>query len=156
MEKLLKLVDELERKIIYNEKSDASVSGVTAGWHIMHSLLVISQIISRLKTSDPAVYRWKFSLARTYVYTIGRIPRGRGKAPEIVLPKGEINPEALENQIILVRNAVGEISSLDRNCYIKHPYFGDLNVKQVQTFLILHTVHHLNIIQDIIKKSESY
>lgn len=155
MEKLLKLIDELERKISYCEKAADTVSAVTAGWHVMHSLLVISQIVSRLKTSEPALYKWKFNLARSFVYISGRIPRGRGKAPEIVLPKGEINSDALAIQIANVRESISEISKLDRNSFIKHPYFGELNVKHVQTFLILHTVHHLKIIQDILKIEES-
>lgn len=35
--------------------------------------------------------------------------------------------------------------------FFKHPYFGNLNVKDAIKMLKLHTRHHIDIINDIIK-----
>ncbi len=156
MDKLLSLVNELEQKASHCDKVHDTVSLASVGWHVQHSLLVISQIITRMKGSDPAVYKWKFNLARSYVYLWGRIPRGRGKAPELVVPKGPINSEEISRHLLLARNAIGELPALHTNNFIKHPYFGELNLKQVQTFLIIHTQHHLKIIEDVLRNSKSY
>jgi len=155
MQKLKRLINDLESKVLHHEKVSSSVSTASVGWHVSHSLLVITQIVSRLKKSDPLLYKYKFNLSKTYVYVLGRIPRGRGKAPEIVIPKGEINEATIAEQLAIVDDAITNLSNLDRNSYIEHPYFGQLNLKHTQTFLMLHTVHHLKIIQDILKKSNS-
>ncbi len=152
MKKLLLLLNEMEQHSMHYDKVHTSTSHAIVGWHIQHSLLVITQIVTRLKKSDPEVYKWKFNLARTFVYLSGRIPRGKGKAPETVIPQGEINSIQISAGVLEARKLIDEISALHPNNYIKHPYFGDLNVKQVKTFLLLHTHHHLKIIKDILKQ----
>ena len=40
--------------------------------------------------------------------------------------------------------------SLDKNTHFPHPFFGILNKKETENFLVLHTKHHLMIINDIL------
>ena len=61
MEQLKKLVADLEEKIIFIDQSEPSVSAASVGWHIQHTLLVITQIIKVLKSSDPSRYKKKFN-----------------------------------------------------------------------------------------------
>lgn len=154
MKKLSHLLDELDQRAVHFDHLDSGISTATIGWHIQHSFLVIIQIVSRLQSSDPTLYKWKFNLARSYVYLLEKIPRGRGKAPEIVVPKGEINSEEINRHNLLARAAITELVNLDSNSFIKHPYFGELNLKQTETFLVLHTRHHLKIIDDILENKK--
>ncbi len=151
MEKLLKLVNELEKRVPDIDKTNLSVSATAVGWHMAHSLLTINQIVEALKNSDPGKYKWKFNLAKTFVYTIGKIPRGRGKAPKSVQPEGRSDSEKLRNQIIITLDKVETMDKLHPDSFFTHPYFGDLNLKPTKTFLIIHTKHHLKIINDINK-----
>lgn len=155
MEQLKKLVADLEEKIIFIDQSEPSVSAASVGWHIQHTLLVITQIIKVLKSSDPSRYKKKFNLPRTVVYFMGRIPRGRGKAPQTVVPGSISNALELSGQFNDVRNAIAELPSIAANKYMTHPYFGDLNTKQTATFLLIHTEHHLKIVNDIIAKGNT-
>jgi len=150
MDKLLKLIDELESKNLFYSRSNPAVSKASVGWHIEHSLLVIGKTIKALENSDPKDYKWEFSLARLVVYTRNKVPRGRGKAPEVVRPKGDIQKDSLKANIELARGKVRELSSLHPKQNFKHPYFKKLDVKDTLKFLRLHTKHHLDIIVEII------
>ncbi len=151
MKKLISLIDELETKIPHSEKINASVSGGSVGWHIHHSLLVGLQIILAVEKSNAEIYRWKFNLNKTFVYTLNKIPRGRGKAPDSVQPKEPMNAAEMKNTIELLKNRLPVLRTLHPNNYFKHPYFGDLNVKATIKMLKIHTGHHIGIINDIIK-----
>lgn len=151
MEKLERVVTQITALIPQYEKSNANVSQASAGWHIAHSYLVINSIVAALKKSNPSDYRWKFSLPHLYVTLRGDFPRGKGKAPERVIPMGEINAEILEGLSTKTQNMLAEIEALEKNVHFKHPLFGLLNKKSTIRFLEIHTRHHLEIIRDIIK-----
>ena len=97
------------------------------------------------------LYKWKFNLTRTLILFVNKIPRGRGRAPKIVQPEGEITSESLKNHFDKTRHMIKKLDTLQANSFFKHPYFGDLNLETTKHFLILHTNHHLKIIKDIIK-----
>ena len=150
MTKLTALINELETKIKYSEKINSAVSKSSVGWHIQHSLLVASQIINAMENSNPADYRYKFSLPKFLVYTLNKIPRGKAKAPESVLPEQIFNTDELMKDIQLLKSELSVLNTLQPNHYFKHPYFGNLNLKAAIKMLQLHTKHHINIINDII------
>jgi len=135
------------------ELGNTNVSQASVGWHIAHSCLVINSIVGALKKSNPADYRWKFSLSYLYVTLRGSFPRGRGKAPERVIPMGEITPDMLNDLITKSLNALNEIPGLPKNVHFKHPLFGLLNKKSTIHFLQIHTNHHDKIIKDIISQT---
>lgn len=150
MEKLFELLDELESRIPDYKKQNLSISKSSAAWHIEHSLITTIQIIGKLKNSNPQDYKWKFNLIRMVVFTMGNIPRGKGKAPKSVLPEGEINIETLKKNIEFAKTKIKELNTLNPNNYFEHPYFGKLNLKATIHFLEIHANHHIKIIKDII------
>ena len=153
MEKLKNLINKLEETALVFDKINTNVSKSNVGWHIEHSLKVIIQIADTLEKSNPAEYKWSFNTWRIIVLTFKNIPRGKGKAPNTVIPAGDINSDSLKKSIEQARIAVNKIVLLKPDKYITHPYFGDLNLKSTSVFLQIHTNHHLKIIKDIIKDS---
>ena len=151
MNRLTALVNELETKIRHSEKMNHAVSKSSVGWHIQHSLLVASQIITAVEKSNPADYRPKFSMPKFIVYALNKIPRGKAKAPESVMPKETFNIDELNKDFQLLKARLAVLNTLQPNNYFKHPYFGNLNLKATVKMLKLHTKHHINIINDIIK-----
>jgi len=152
MKKLTQVIQSLTASAPHFEVSKKDVSQASVGWHIAHSYLVISSIVTALKKSNPSDYKWKFSLPHLYVSIRGDFPRGRGKAPERVIPREEINPEVLQRLANQTTEALAELPSLPDNAHFKHPYFGLLNKKATIRFLEIHTRHHGRIIEDILER----
>ncbi len=148
---LEKLLNEIEVLIPKQETLNPSISKTSVGWHIEHSLLTINLIIEAVKKSNPEEYKWKFNSSRILVLSIGKIPRGRAKAPEVVQPKLEFNSESLMKHLLKVKQKLIILKSLNNDHHFSHPYFGKLNLKQTIKFLKIHTQHHINIMNDIIK-----
>ena len=152
MQNLQNLISQLESKISQFETSNLTVSGGSVGWHIEHSLKTIDQIVTACKNSNPANYQWHFNFKRFLIMSVAKkIPRGKAKAPKIVRPEGDISPETLSLSLEKVRKNIKDWKSLDKNAHFPHPFFGVLNKKETEQFLILHTRHHEMIIKDIRK-----
>lgn len=146
----MQLIATLEEKIPMMDQEQTKISAAKVGWHIQHSLMVVNSIINGLKQSDPNTYQWKFNLNKTLIFTLGKIPRGKGKAPKVVQPKELITKDMLLESVEKAKNSVEALSSVQKNQYFLHPYFGHLNVKPTVKFLKIHTKHHLKIINDIL------
>jgi hypothetical protein len=151
MQKLLRLVDELETYIPMFEHNKDSISDVNIGWHIEHACLVIIKITDTIKQSNPADYKSKFSFAKWFVFLTEKFPRGRAQAPNSVLPNEKIDPIHLIESIKKVKQAISALKECQKNQYFKHPIFGNLKVSKTLHFLAIHTKHHIRIIQDILK-----
>lgn len=151
MKELYQLISQLESKIPFYEKANSSISNSTVGWQIEHSLKTIFEIVQFVKKSNPNNYQWKFSFNKTLVSTLGFIPRGKAKAPKLVIPNETISESTLKNSFQKINEALQEWDSFDENAHFPHPYFGNLNKKSTEWFLNLHTKHHLKIINDICK-----
>ncbi|MBK8552778.1 MAG: DUF1569 domain-containing protein [Ignavibacteria bacterium] len=151
MDKLRDFVNELEGKIPKAGMINETVSKSSVGWHIEHSLLAVNFIIEGLKNSNPEDYKWNFNFMRMLVFAMNKIPRGKGKAPETVIPKNTINADTLKKQIGIASEKIKELDTLMADNYIKHPVFGNMNLNQTMKFLVIHTKHHVDIINDIIK-----
>ena len=149
MDKLNDLIQELENNISFLENKTDHVSKATVGWHIEHSLKVLTQIIGAVEQSTPENYKRKFNLNRMIFLGLNFIPRGKARAPKSVLPEGEITADSLKKHFEKVKVLISKISQLKPNNHFKHPYFGDLNLEQTKKFVVLHTNHHLKIIKDI-------
>jgi len=151
MQNLQNLISQLESKIPFHEKTNSSVSNATVGWQIEHSLKTIYQISLAVKNSNPQEYRWKFNKSKLFISILGFIPRGKAKAPKVVLPDENISEESLLLSLQKVKSALQEWDTFDKNAYFPHPFFGNLNKKSTMWFLKLHTKHHLKIVNDICK-----
>jgi DinB superfamily len=149
MKKLNALLNQLESNIPNYEKLNTAISAATVGWHIEHALLATTNIVEALKKSNAKDYSWQFNTKRFFVFTAGKIPRGKGKAPESVQP-AVLNAAHLKTRIDTAKTKINELSTLDANNYFQHHFFGKLNVKATIKFLNIHMRHHLNIINDIV------
>lgn len=151
MNSLHNLLLELESHISNFEKTNPKVSNSTVGWQIDHCLLVINGIIGQLEISDPLKYQPKWNFPKFMVFTTGKIPRGKAKAPKVVIPTQVATQEELLAKLAAAKNNVLKLDSFSENQFFNHPFFKDLNVKQTKKFLTIHTKHHLKIIEDILK-----
>jgi len=145
-------LDKLYSFISHADKHNAAVSSVNIGWHIEHSLLVISRIIETVVNSNPEKYEWKFDFKRSCVFLLGKFPRGKANAPEIVIPKQNEQPD-YDVLFASTREAIKNLASAKPNQYFTHPIFGKLNKRHTFVMLDIHTKHHLKIIEDIISQT---
>ena len=151
MNKLQNLIQQLENNISNFEKTNPKVSNSTIGWQIDHCLLVINGVISQLEISNPAEYQSNFNWNRFVVFTTGKIPRGKIRAPKAVTPIDVATLEDLKAKMEIAKNNIQKLNSLSKNSFFKHPFLNNLNLKQTEKFLAIHTNHHLKIIQEILK-----
>lgn len=132
------------------DRKNIDVSKSSVGWHLEHSLKTIDQIITACKNSEPSTYQWKFKLNRFWIMDVlHKIPRGKARAPKVVQPEGDISKESLQMHLEKVYQNLENWEDIYENCYFFHPFFGNLNKKATEKFLVLHTNHHLKIIEDI-------
>ncbi len=151
MNQLQNILLKLENNISNFEKTNTKVSNSTIGWQIDHCLLVINGVISQLEISNPAEYQSKFNWNRFVVFTTGKIPRGKIRAPKVVTPVSIATVEELNSKMEIAKSNVQKLNNLPKNSFFKHPFLSNLNAKQTEKFLAIHTNHHLKIIQEILK-----
>lgn len=151
MNPLQNLLFHLENHIPNLEKTNSNVSNSTIGWQIDHCLLVINSIISQLEISNPTEFQPKWNFNRFIVFTTGKIPRGKIRAPKVVTPIDVASLEDLKLKMEIAKSNIQKLNDLPKNSFFKHPFLNDLNVKQTEKFLVIHTKHHLKIIEDILK-----
>jgi hypothetical protein len=151
MNHLTQLIDEIESYVSEYDAVNVKFSTASVGWQIEHSMLTITKIIYALEKSDPAKYQWSFKLSRYIIFALGKIPRGKAKAPSVVMPSETISLDRLKSQIAEAKSQVAKLDSLPATSFFKHPYFGDLKLKQAIRMLEIHTRHHLSIIRDILR-----
>ncbi|MEN9876490.1 MAG: hypothetical protein RLZZ529_1487 [Bacteroidota bacterium] len=148
---LASLLDQLEHYIPKNEFVDLQVSQSTVGWQIEHSLLTINGIITAIQNSNPIKFRRNSSIMKWMILATKKIPRGKAKAPKVVVPKEFITRADLEQHLAKARDAITTLELISKDHFFTHPYFGDLKKKQTILFLEIHTHHHLKIIRDIVR-----
>lgn len=151
MKPLHHILLQLENHIPNLDKTNSKVSNSTVGWQIDHSLLVINGIVEQLEISNPNEFQPKWNFPKFMVFTTGKIPRGKAKAPKVVIPIHVATQEELKAKLQAAKNNILKLNSFSENSFFKHPFFKDLNVKQTEKFLVIHTKHHLKIIQDILR-----
>ncbi|MEY2828411.1 MAG: hypothetical protein RIQ33_269 [Bacteroidota bacterium] len=152
MNKLATIVNELQQHILDFEKVNEKFSVANVGWQIEHSLITIDMIIMVLKKSNSDSFQNKFNFSKFRVFLFNKIPRGRAKAPKIVIPQVAYHVSSLHHHINITLQNIDSLSTIQPNQFFKHPYFGDLKLKDAIQFLEIHTQHHLSIIKDIIRK----
>ena len=151
-EKLHLAITALESHIKNHSVSNPKISKTDIAWHIDHSLKVVNNVSLALQSSDPKTYVNNFSLLGKLFFALGFFPRGKAKAPKHVRPPEVITKEDLVSQIELAKANVDTIASLEKNAYFKHPLFGNVNTPRIYRFLMIHTNHHVKIVNDIMVK----
>jgi hypothetical protein len=101
-----------------------------------------------LKSSPPPPPS-RFSASRAFVFTTGRIPRGRGKAPEAALPSPDIGSEDLRALLDRSEELIDRVAEAEPDKWWNHFAFGVMDRDQTLRFMGIHNRHHLRIIADI-------
>lgn len=151
MKSLLALIDELETKLHFIEQKKESVSQSTVGWHLEHSLLALIKMISAIEHSNPADYKRKFNIKLAVVLLLNKFPRGRANVPDSVKPGDVINKDTIAPLLSKARQKVESFEKLTEGKFFTHPVFGNLRLKQARRIIAIHTQHHINIINDILR-----
>jgi hypothetical protein len=149
LNKNIALLTKLDSYIDLHQKLNDTISGETIGWHIAHSCMVINSITNALVQSNPLNAKPVFSAAYYWVLLTNYIPRGKAKAPNIVIPKQYITQEQIEQEVEVAKANLQTLASTQKDKYFTHPIFGDLDVPKTLKFFAVHTNHHLKIIRDI-------
>jgi len=152
MNKLSRLIETLKAYIPKASLVDETISASSIGWHIDHSLLVITQIIKAMEASDPAEYQFQFNVKRMLAFTLNRFPRGAAKAPKAVKPIDTFDASKTLLAFDALQDRLKVLDELQPNQFFLHPFFGKLNQKAAIKMLSIHTDHHLRIIKDILQK----
>ncbi|MCB9256369.1 MAG: DUF1569 domain-containing protein [Chitinophagales bacterium] len=145
------LLSRIENALPEANKSNTAVSARGVDWHLEHSLKIINSICSTLLHSDPKNYKPKFTIGKWYILLRGSIPRGRARSPKAFNNPEKIDLELLPVLLAKAKEKLAAIEKLDPNAHFAHPLFGDLNLAQAKKFIVIHTQHHLQIVDDILK-----
>ncbi|MBI1784199.1 DinB family protein [Candidatus Sumerlaeota bacterium] len=140
------------------EKRNTSVSQWSVLQHLDHMATaakgMLTAIIMTINSPKPNTDGEPKFLGRVVLWT-GFIPRGKGKAPDAVLPKSK-NAEETKQNIQMVRGFLTQLESkLDKvessQGKAPHPMLGSFTPAQWLRFIDIHTHHHFKIIRDIRK-----
>jgi hypothetical protein len=83
---------------------------------------------------------------------MGRIPRGRGKSPEVAFPRDDVTEDELLAMLDEFGRAVDEAKQLGADAWFDHFAFGILRRDRALKLIGIHNRHHLRIISDIVSK----
>ena len=135
------------------EMRDDSVSAWSVGEQLHHALLAANKIMESLLASVPGERKESLNLRRKAILTMGKIPRGRGKAPEASRPSSRVTRNELDGLLAGARQKLKATKSADPDAWWDHFVFGVMRLDKSLQFVHIHTEHHLEIINDI-KKSK--
>jgi len=146
------LADSVEPRLFAN----AQCSGWCPAEHLDHIVKVSASIVNRLLQMD-APPTSGVSLIGRIILAVGRIPRGRGKAPER-LRGARLSGADLHASVAKLEEKLDLLSEAHlaekRGPIVPHPRFGGLRPGQALRFAAVHNDHHLRIIEDILKSSD--
>ena len=72
--------------------------------------------------------------------------------PQAVKPGGETSTETLKPLIEKAKQKAESFEKLSSGKFFTHPVFGDLKLSKARKIILIHTNHHIKIINDIISK----
>jgi hypothetical protein len=130
------------------------VSGWSPAEHLDHTVKVAQSIVYRIGDAAAEPSPRGLSFIGRVILMLGWIPRGKGRAPEKL--KGvrctvedlEARLGRYEAALAAIQRPVGEAARLPT---VPHPRFGGLTPSQAMRFAIIHTRHHLRIVDDVLK-----
>jgi hypothetical protein len=131
------------------EERNPAISAESVGWHLLHNLSVINGIVAKLAVSNPAEYAPKHTYFKYYVLLFKIIPRGKVRAPKVVVPEN-ISKEELDAALDRASLSVLNLLNQSPKQFFPHPILGDLSTKLTARFLWIHTEHHLKIVREIL------
>ncbi len=126
-----------------------AVSKWSVGMHVHHCCLAMIGVCLAISASTPPPPPGRFSLISALIFLTGRIPRGRGRSPDAVVPKQDVTPAELLTLLDEAERRLNDVSQLDAGTWFKHFAFGVLDRDKTAKFIRIHNRHHLRIISDI-------
>ena len=144
-------LDTLARFIPWWEVADESVSRWSVGLQIHHALLSSSRIAKAVRDAVPGQKRQTIHLVRSAILLTGKIPRGKGKAPEVALPRNDVTRDELTARLATARTRLAAAEAADPRTWFEHFAFGVMERNTALKFLHIHNRHHNAIIRDIQK-----
>jgi hypothetical protein len=145
------------RELLSAREEHLHVTAVCSGWcpaeHLDHVIKVSASIVNRLLQAD-APRSGGVSMLGRIILAAGRIPRGKGKAPER-LRGARVSGEELHAALARLEEKIAQLAAEhlaeSRGAIVPHPRFGGLRPGQALRFAAVHNDHHLRIIDDILK-----
>jgi hypothetical protein len=126
------------------------VSKWTVGMHLHHSCLAMIGVCRSLIRSQPPAPPSRFSPIVSLIFLTGRIPRGRGRAPDAALPSETVTVPELEALLDECDRLLGEARAQPPDAWFEHFAFGSMNRDRTLRFLRIHNRHHARIVRDIL------
>ena len=127
------------------------VSKWSAGMHVHHCCLATIEVCQSLVSSNPPPPPSPFSLVTSVIFLTGRIPRGRGKSPEQVIPRAGIWTNELEGLLQESERMLEAARQVSPDHWFRHFAFGVLDRDRTLKFIGIHNRHHARIVQDILR-----
>lgn len=158
------ITSQLETLREMSERSDEDLarrSETVSRWSILlqlsHLGIVDAYIANGIGTAlekPPRNLDVKLSMIGRIILLTGFIPRGKGKAPEAVMPGAEVSPAEMREQIA---EGLGLVAGLEARLpefagstgRFPHPVLGGFTAAQWLKFIRTHHSHHFRIIRDI-------
>ncbi len=131
-----------------------AVSEWSIGMHVHHCGLAMMRVCQSLVASTPPTPRSRFSFLTAIVFLSGRIQRGCGRSPDVVLPRQDVSPAELLTLLDRAERILTEAHDLDPKAWFRHFVFGVLGRNKTLRFIRIHNRHHLRIISDIVRNRE--
>jgi len=151
MENIQNQLRKIESLVPEINKENLQISKASVGWHLEHSLLILNGSLKGLTMTNPENYRPKFSIKKFVFLNFGLIPKGKIKSPKQFIPLETPTKESIEKLLNLAKERLETVKNLPSKSYITHPFLGDFDKITTLKFLVLHTNHHLKIVDDILK-----
>jgi hypothetical protein len=148
---LTDLLLRIEKNIPFKNEINHNISKTSVGWHLDHTIKVINTVSAKTIDSNSKNYISKFNFKQWVIFKLGFFPRGKAKAPKVVLPPEKILEADIMAQLEHAYSNLKILELLPENAFFEHHLFGMLSKKETLRFLKIHTNHHLKIINDILK-----
>ena len=129
------------------------ISAWSPAEHLDHMYKVSMSIVRRINDEEAKPSRRGINLMGRVILLLGWIPRGQGKTPERL--SGAICTGAhIEAALGRLEQALDTLPldavDASRSPIVPHPLFGGLTPSQALRFIVIHTKHHLRIIDEIL------
>ncbi len=144
-------LDDLRTSVASAALRAPAVSEWSIGMHVHHCCLAMIAVCQSLIASTPPPPRSRFSLVTVLVFSSGRIPRGRARSPDEVLPRQDVLAAELGTLLDQSERILTEVHDLDPQAWFRHFVFGVLDRDKTGRLILIHNRHHLRIISDIMK-----
>lgn len=125
-------------------------SSWTVGQHVEHCVLATLAISRLVRESSPPVPPVGFAWRRRILLATGRIPRGRARAPEAVVPTEELDPDRLGERVAEAVDAVAALRAAAPDGWFRHFVLGPMDRDTSLRFVRIHNRHHERIAREVL------